>query len=181
MKVSVPKMTIEELDRLPDDGNRYELIEGELLVSPAPRSKHQMVSTNLTSLLHHFAKSRSLGRVIHAAFDVTLGSRTRVQPDIVFIARDRLHLIRETGLFGAPDLAVEILSESTWRVDEGDKLELYQRAGVQEYWIADPDQRSVTVYRFAESGEPHTLHVKDALTSPLFPGLEIPLSSVFDY
>jgi Uma2 family endonuclease len=135
----------------------------------------------LSRLLANFVEDRRLGQVYHAPFDVTLAPQTRVQPDIVFIARERLHLVKETGLFGAPDLVVEILSESTWRVDKGEKLELYRRSGVQEYWIADSDQRTITAHRFAEPGEPRTLALDDNLASPLFPGLEIPLRAVFDY
>lgn len=181
MKVSVPKMTIEELDRLPDDGNRYELIEGEFFASPAPRSKHQRISSMLLGFLIPVVEGGDLGQVYHAPFDVSLGLQTRVQPDIVYISRARLHQIAESGLFGPPDLAVEILSESTWRMDLSEKLDLYRRAGIQEYWIADPDERSITVHRFTESAGPRKLTRDETLTSPLFPGLEIPLRSIFDY
>jgi len=158
MKVGVPKMTIAEWSRLSDDGNRYELIDGELLASPTPRPKHQRVSANLVKFLLPFVERNKLGKVYYAPFDVYLesGSPTCFEPDILFI-------------------------ESTWRVDMREKKELYRRTGVQEYWMADPDDRSIAVYRFAESDQPRTLGVADTLTSPLFPGIEIPLRSVFDY
>jgi len=183
MKVGIPRMTIEEWNRLPDDGNRYELIDGELLVSPAPKTNHQRVSRRLVTLLDSFVTSRRLGEVFHAAFDVYLESesQTCVEPDIVFVANQRLHLIADEGLRGVPDLVVEILSESTRRVDLSDKLELYRRTGVPEYWVADPERRSIAVYRFADSDQPRTVVRADTLTSPLFPGLEIQLRSVFDY
>src|SRR5258706_1512503 len=153
MKVGIPKMTIEEWSRLPDDGNRYELMDGELLVSPAPRTNHQRVSLNLIILLGSVVKRQQLGEVFHAPFDVYLehGSPTCVEPDIVFVANKRRHLITDEGLRGSPDLVVEILSESTRRVDLSDKLELYRRRGIVEYWVADPDRRSFAAYRFAES------------------------------
>jgi Uma2 family endonuclease len=184
MKVGIPKMTIEEWSRLPDDGNRYELIDGQLLVSPSPRPKHQRVLGNLLDFLRPYVKSRNLGAVYFAPFDVFLdpGSPTCVEPDILFIAANRLHLIDEKkGMIGAPELVVEIFSESTWRVDMREKKDLYRRTGVQEYWMADPDDRTLAVCRFAESDQPRTLAVADTLTSPLFPGLEIPLRSIFDY
>jgi len=184
MKVGIPKMTIEEWSRLPEDGNRYELIDGELFVSPSPRPKHQDVSANLVKFLLPFVERKKLGKVYYAPFDVFLepGSSTCVEPDILFIAAHRLHLIDEKkGMIGAPELVVEIFSESTWRVDMREKKDLYRRTGVQEYWMADPDDRSIAVCRFAESDQPRTLTLTDTLTSPLFPGLEIPLRSVFDY
>ncbi len=183
MKVSIGRMSIEELDRLPEDGNRYELIDGELYVSAAPRNKHQLVSTAFLELMLPFVRKHELGRVYHAPFDVYLEPRkqTRVEPDIVFIARGRLDLIQDKGLYGAPDLVIEIISESTSHVDLFDKRDLYQRCGVTEYWIADPDERQVWLYRFQESSEPRELVMGDILTTPLLRGLEIQLSFLFAF
>lgn len=183
MKLSIGRMTIEELDRLPEDGNRYELIDGELYVSAAPRNKHQLVSSAFLELMLPFVRKDDLGRVYHAPFDVYLepGKQTRVEPDIVFIARERLHLIEERGLYGAPDLVIEILSDSTSHVDLFDKRDLYHRSGIQEYWAADPDERHILVHRFQESSDPRKLVMGDILTTPLLRGLEIPLSFVFAF
>ncbi len=174
-------MTIEEVDRLPEDGNRYELIDGELYVSAAPLNKHQMVSMRFILSMGPFIEKHKLGRLYHAPFDVYLepGKQTRVEPDILFISRDRLSLIKDKGLYGAPNLVIEIVSESSFRADRYDKRDLYQRAGVSEYWIADPDESNVLVYRFDESAEGRKLAIGDALTTPLLPGLEIPLSFIF--
>ena len=181
MKVSIARMAIEELHRLPDDGNRYELIDGELYVSAAPRNKHQRTSMDLLDWLSPFAKKHKLGLVYHAPFDVYLDppTETCVQPDILFVAGDRRQIIQDDGVHGPPDLVVEIVSESTHKTDLGDKLELYRRCGVCEYWIVDPEQRYVLVYRLAEPAEPRKLMVGETLTTPLLPGLEIPLSSLF--
>jgi Uma2 family endonuclease len=181
MKVAVPPMTLAGLDRLPRDGNRYELIDGELYVSASPSNRHQMLSVNLLEVLLPFVKQCKLGRVYHAPFDVYIehGKPTCVQPDIVFITRERIDMVREKGAHGAPDLIIEILSESTYRVDMFDKRDLYRRAGVREYWIPDPNDNQAVVYRFAESEEPRKLGPSDVLSSELLPGLDIPLASIF--
>lgn len=181
MKVSIPRITIEELDRLPEDGNRYELIDGELYVSPSPNTRHQKASIRLLQFLLPFVDKHGLGRVFHAPMDVTLEPRTqtRVQPDLLFVAQSREHIIQEKGIYGAPDLVVEIVSQSSHWADLYDKRDLYRRCGVAEYWIVDPDERYVLVYRFAESTEARKLVASDTLNTPLLPGLEIPVASVF--
>lgn len=181
MKVSIPRMTLEELDRLPEDGNRYELIDGELYVSAAPNTKHQRALVRLSGRLEFFTDKHELGPVFVAPTDVSLdpSSPTRVQPDILFVSRSRQHIIQEKGVFGAPDLVVEIVSESSYRTDLYDKRDLYRRCGVSEYWIVDADERYVLVYRFAESAEARKLAASDTLNTPLLPGLEIPVASIF--
>ena len=181
MKVGVARLTIEELHRLPEDSNRYELVDGELYVSAAPRQKHQRISSDLHDWLSPFAKKHNLGRVYHAAFDVFLDppKQTCVQPDLLFVSQDRRHIIKEDGVYGPPHLVVEIVSESTHRADTSGKRDLYRRAGVREYWIVNPDECYLLVYRFDESAEPRKLVVGDILTTPLLPGLEIPVNSLF--
>lgn len=181
MKVSIARMTIEELHRLPEDGNRYELIDGEVYVSAAPRRKHQRISAELFGLLQPFTKQHGLGEAYHAAFDVFLepGKQTCVQPDILFVARGRLAIVQEDGVHGSPDLVIEITSESTYRTDLTTKGELYRRSGVKEYWIVDPYAQNVLVYRFTESADPRKLGAGDVLTTPLLPGLEIPAAALF--
>ncbi len=182
MKVAVPRMTIEELDRLPNDGNRYELIDGELFVTAAPRIKHQRISIRLTDWLSPFARAHRLGEVFAAPTDVTPEAprQTKVQPDILFVARDRAHIINQLGIYGPPDLVIEISSESSYRADVQEKFDLYRRCGVKEYWIVYPDDRRVLVYRFAESAEPRKLVPGDVLTTPLLPGLEIEIRALFE-
>lgn len=172
-------MTLEELDRLPADFNRYELMEAELYVTPAPRTRHQIVSGRLFELLSARARKGKLGLALAAPTDVTLEPTTRVQPDLLFIAQHRLDIVAESGILGPPDLVVEILSESTHWTDRHDKLGVYRRSGVKEYWIIDVDDKSVLIHRFAESTEPQKLVISDVLTTPLLPGLRIRLRSIF--
>lgn len=181
MKVATVKMTLEELDRLPDDGNRYELIAGELYVTPAPRIRHQRVSGRLFNRLYGFAEDHKLGFVFHAPTDVTLdvATHTRVEPDLLFISKNRRSIIGEKDIQGAPELVVEIISKSTEWVDLQDKRDLYRKYGVVEYWIVDPDENYILVYRFSESAEPRKLLPGDVLTTPLLPGLRIALDDLF--
>ena len=181
MKVAVPRMTLEEWERLPNDGNRYELIDGELYVTPAPRTRHQIVQMRLSGALHAFAEAHELGTVMAAPTDVALepASQTRVEPDILFVTREREHIIEEKLINGPPDLVVEILSESTHWVDLQDKRDPYRRSGVQEYWVVDPDQNHLLVYRFAEGPEPRKLSSNEKLATPLLPGLELDLQRIF--
>lgn len=141
------RWTYEDYKRLPDDGWRYEVIEGELRMSPAPRPKHQEAVTNLGFGLVGFVKTRKLGRVFLSPVDVRLpGLAEPVQPDILFIRQDRLGIVKEKWIEGAPDLIVEILSPSNWIDDRRTKFRVYALAGVREYWIVDPDKRQIEVF-----------------------------------
>ncbi len=184
MKVnSRAKMTIAELDRLPDDGNRYELIDGELFVSPSPFVIHQRIQLRLSGLLDQFAEKHDLGRVYTAPLDVYLTlprakGETRVQPDTLFVSKARSHIIQD-WIRGAPDLVVEILSKATARADQNEKRDAYRAAGVQEYWIVDPNRQNVTVHHFATGEAPHVLSGDETLTTRLLPGFEISVSFIF--
>lgn len=132
---------------LPDDGKRYEIHDGELCVTAAPVPLHQMVSMNLEQILYVHVKTRGLGLVLHAPLDVILSDRadetTVLQPDIVFLERERLGLISSRAIEGPPTLTVEILSPGTARIDRGRKRELYARYGVPYYWLIDVDARDI--------------------------------------
>lgn len=167
---------------LPDDGNRYELIEGELFVTPAPGSGHQHVSSEIEWHLHQFVRARALGVVYHAPYEVHLPDQRRVvQPDILFIRSENAPTAEDPYFAGVPDLVVEIISPSSDRLDRYVKFGLYEGAGVPEYWIVDPRSRSVAVYGL-EAGE-YTLLVhavrEEMITSRLLAGLEIQNSSLF--
>src|SRR5258706_7396359 len=175
----IPHMTLEELDRLPDDFNRYELIAGELFATPTPRTCHQIIVIRLADAMSSYARRKKLGLVLAAPVDVTLEPESRVQPDVLFIARERLGILTEAGVLGPPDLLVEVLSESSFGSDRKDKRDLYRRAGVKEYWIVDPDKDELLVYRWPASADPTKCVPADTLTSPLIPGLRIRLRAVF--
>ena len=139
--------TYADYKQLPDDGWRYEVIEGELYLSPAPRPKHQESAGNLGSRMLLYVQERGLGKVYFAPIDVILpGYASPVQPDVLFIARERLDIVKEDFIEGPPDLIVEILSPSNWLTDRRTKFRIYAQAGVREYWIVDTDARTVEVF-----------------------------------
>jgi Uma2 family endonuclease len=139
-------LTYSDYAALPDDGRRYELHQGELSVIPAPGTRHQGAVVVLTALLHEHVRSRGLGKVFVAPTDCILSNVTVIQPDVFYIATDRLAIISERGIEGAPTLAVEVLSPSTAHLDRDRKMKLYAEHSVPYYWIADPESRSVEAY-----------------------------------
>jgi Uma2 family endonuclease len=139
-----------EFARLPDDGNRYEIIAGELCVTPAPNPVHTRIAFKLATLLEDFAEAHELGWVTPAPVDVLLGDDDYLQPDVVFVRRERGAAITDRGIEVPPDLVVEVLSPSTAFRDRGLKRERYARFGVPEYWIIDPAARRVEVYNLAD-------------------------------
>jgi len=177
------RFTYEDYRQLPDDGRRYEVIEGELVMAPSPARKHQEIIVNLGLALGFFIKSHSLGKFYFAPFDVLLSEYTVVQPDILFISNERLSVLTEENVQGAPDLIVEILSPATRERDLGIKKKIYARFGVREYWIVDPEKETIEIWSLKASGFKlhQTFQRNDNLRSPLLPGLEIPLSSIFSF
>ncbi|MHB8647877.1 MAG: Uma2 family endonuclease [Thermomicrobiales bacterium] len=139
-------MTYDEYCLLPDDGKRYQVIEGELFVSPAPRTTHQDIIVHLMVLLQTHVKAHNLGKVYVAPTDVLLGPTTVVQPDILFIRRENMGIITELNIQGPPDLCIEVLSPGTESVDRERKMAAYARYGVQEYWIINPMRQLVSIY-----------------------------------
>lgn len=141
------KWTYEDYARLPDNGMRYEVIGGELYMSPAPTTAHQRGSVELVFVLMLHVKQRGLGQVYEAPIDVILpGLANPVQPDIIFIFSERLGIVKKQHIEGVPDLIVEILSPGTAQHDRRTKFQLYAQAGVKEYWLFDPDVCVVDVF-----------------------------------
>jgi len=140
------KLTYEDYRNAPEsERERYELFEGELVMVPSPSEYHQRISVNLEFLLCGFVKQRDLGFVYDAPLDVILSDDTVLQPDILFIGKERAKIIAEEGIRGAPDLVIEILSEATAKRDRTYKKTLYARHGVKEYWLVDPATKTVEV------------------------------------
>ncbi|MEO8347519.1 MAG: Uma2 family endonuclease [Acidobacteriota bacterium] len=181
--MSVPeslRFTYEDYVLLPDD-RRYEVIDGELYLTPAPTPYHQLVKRRIERLLEDHVQDAGLGQILDAPCDVVLSRFDVLQPDIFFIAAGRLSIMGEKYISDAPDLVVEILSPGTRKRDRVFKSKRYARFGVREMWIADPDRKTIEVFVNAEGGfRPDVLYGgEDVLRSPLLPGLEIPLGRVF--
>jgi Uma2 family endonuclease len=140
--------TAEQLWEAPDDGNRYEVIYGELFVTTSPDWIHQYGSANLHLIVGNHVKQHRLGYVVAAPVGVVLAPRVGLQPDLVYVSDERANIITQRGIYGVPDLVVEILSPSTEDVDRGTELRTYAAAGVPHYWLLDPRTRAL---------EPHEL------------------------
>lgn len=176
------KYTVEDyLNVAESETERYELLEGELVMVPAPNWFHQSIAAALFEQLNQFVKERELGVVRFAPLDVEFSPHDVAQPDLIFLSRHKLDLVQEGRVRGAPDLVVEIFSPSTRQRDRTTKRTLYARHGVGEYWLVDPDAETVEVLSLGDEGFTRTrLYERaDTLRSPLFSELEIPLDAVF--
>ncbi|MGH2559091.1 MAG: Uma2 family endonuclease [Thermomicrobiales bacterium] len=138
MSVLTRPLTHADLAQFPDDGKRYEIIDGELYVAAAPAQEHQEFSKHLFRLVDGPVEATGWGKVYYAPVDVEFAEHDTVQPDLLVIRRDRMHLYRGNTFFGAPDIVIEILSPSNRSYDEFAKARLYAANGVLEYWVADP-------------------------------------------
>ncbi|MBI3361047.1 MAG: Uma2 family endonuclease [Chloroflexi bacterium] len=142
--------TYEDFLRLPDDGVRYEIIDGVLTMTNAPDPEHQFAVVQATYAFETVVRARQLGVVYTAPIEVHLpGIAKPVQPDVLFVAQARRDIVKEKFIEGAPDLIVEVTSASTARLDRKVKLDAYERAGVREYWIVNPRTRFIEVYGLA--------------------------------
>lgn len=165
----------------PEDGNRYEVIDGVLYMTPPPIEPHQNAASVLHGHMWPYIRSRQLGRLYFAPIGVVLDDENGIQPDLVFVSAAHLGIIVERGIEGSPDLVVEILSPSTRARDRGVKMRRYAAAGVPHYWIVDPRTRSLEAYRLgAEGYELIGTFGPGAIFQPeLFPGLEIPIDELW--
>jgi len=175
------KFTYKDYKSLPEsETKRYELLKGELVMVPSPNEYHQRISRKLEFLLQDFVEKNKLGEVYYAPLDVHLGEDV-VQPDILFVSKARSKIITEEEILGAPDLVIEILSPATAERDRTYKRTLYARNGVQEYWIVDPEEKTIEVMTLGRAGFESFggYRKRDTLKSSIFPGLTINLSNVF--
>jgi len=174
-------LTVADYMKLPEDGPRYELIEGELLMAPAPNRFHQELLLNLTLILANHVRQKRLGKIYTAPFDVIFDEHNVLQPDIIFFSNARASALTKAGASGAPDLAIEILSLATEKRDRVLKRAVYARSGVEELWLVLPDKRRVEIYRLAENAEraAQALGEGEQLDSRLFPGLTISIAEIF--
>lgn len=175
------KFTYADYVLYPSNGKKLQLVGGEFFMTPAPRIYHQDVSGNIFVVLHEFVLARKLGKVYEAPTDVFLSDKDVVQPDILFISKQRKHIITRNYIKGAPDLVVEILSETTKKLDLHVKRTLYAKYGVKEYWIVDPDKKKAEVLHLGKRGyEKGEIYKRgETLTSSVLTGLRISVSDIF--
>ncbi len=166
---------------LPEDGKRYEVINGELIMVAAPNTSHQIASRNIEFDLFQFVRENHLGQVFDAPFDVVLSETTVVQPDLIFIATENSGIITEKNIGGAPDLVIEILSPYTAYYDLLEKKELYATHHVREYWIVDPQKQWIEVFvnRDGKFELRQRVEKTGVVSSEVVKGWQIDLNSIF--
>jgi Uma2 family endonuclease len=174
------KFTHADLLVMPDDGKRREIIDGELYVTPSPRFSHQATSARLFRGMDRYLDREPIGEVYYAPLDVIFGEHDVVEPDIIFVLKEHRQILQD-WVRGAPDLVVEILSPTTKTIDRGPKLKAYARYGVTEYWIVDPVERAVEIYRLTPTGYQlaRSFSEEESLSSPMLPGFELQVVSLF--
>jgi Uma2 family endonuclease len=177
--------TYEDYLRLPDDGRRYEVIRGVLYVTPAPSFDHQYTVTQISRLLGNFVEESRLGVVLVAPFDIRLpgGIGNPVQPDVVFIRRERQPRSGDARFDGVPDLMIEVLSPGNWRFDRNTKLPAYRDAGAPEVWLVDPLARTVEVFVLVAHRSEYTLRESrsegELVGSTVLPRLKLEVARLF--
>lgn len=175
--------TVDDWENFPDDGRRYEIIEGEKIVSTAPRFIHQLLVKRFVKLLSLHVDEKNLGEVLPTP-GIIFSKKDGVIPDVIFISRSRLRLfLLDDKIQGAPELVVEIMSPGKRNMerDRVTKLKLYSRFPVEEYWIVNPMRKQIEVFRTTQHGlRPiEVLNETDKLVSPLFPDFSLSLTELF--
>ena len=181
MTQAATKMTYDQYCLLPEDGKQYELIDGELFMTPAPKPKHQRIVLRLAEELSAYVKKNGLGEVFVSPVDVLMDRHTVLQPDVLFISSARAGIVKEEAIEGAPDLVVEVLSPSTFYKDLRKKMMAYSQFGVQEYWIVDSETQTIELYgrRDDKLQLAQKFSSGDAVESALLPGLRLAVKDVF--
>jgi Uma2 family endonuclease len=180
MNLTTTKLTYHDYMLLPDDGKRYEIIEGDLCLTPAPVTRHQIIVGRLIHLLLSYLETHPVGTVLTAPCDVLLSDTDIVQPDVLYVRNNSKAHVTEQNVQGPPDVVVEILSPRTAARDRDLKRKRYERFGVQEYWLVDPDHNTLEI--LALNAEQYTqvcCAIRPATcTSALFPGLTLDLGQL---
>ena len=176
----IAPFTATEYRAMPDDGLRYQIVEGDLFVTPTPNTFHQFVQKNLLRILDTYVLAHPVGKILGAPCDVYLDESNVFQPDVLFVAAAHAARLKDDGIHGAPDLAIEILSPSTAALDRR-KRTLLAQAGTVEFWQVDPALRQIQRFVFAESmNKPVALiDEPESFSSPLFPGLVLATPEIF--
>jgi Uma2 family endonuclease len=154
---AAPEWTYSEYARLPDDGNRYEVIDGEVCMTPAPGPPHQMVASELLFILREYVRKHGLGEM-HWDIDLLFVSGQFLRPDMLFVPTESAAGISDRGMEDTPGLVVEVLSPHSKRIDRIKKPPRYRDFGVPEYWVVDPVARTIERYRLAADAAPEIVH-----------------------
>ncbi len=167
--------------RLPDDGNRYEILGGELIMTPAPTVIHQRVTRRLTLSLTEFVEKEEMGEVFFSPIDVVLTDTDVIQPDLLFVARENSKIIKRKKINGAPDLIIEVTSPSTGYYDLVVKKRIYEKHGVKEYRVVDPHLKWIEIYHWEEGKYQMLARAEKSGTveSALLPGWSVDLKHLF--
>lgn len=175
------KLTYEDILSLGETNQRIELFDGVLVMSAMPNPEHQGIATDLAALLREYVKRKQIGKVYGAPIDVKLSADIVLQPDVWFLSNERKHINDGKRLLEAPDLVVEILSESTQGKDRTYKLQHYALGGAREYWIVSPEKKEIEVFQNVATAFRliRIFGLRDTLSSALFPGLDLPVVEVF--
>jgi Uma2 family endonuclease len=174
-------LNVHDFMDLPEGPPYYELVEGELFMSPPPNLYHQGIVGNIVRILHRYLDKHAIGEVFFAPCGVFLTEINAYQPDAFYIANERLSILAEEGVQGAPDLVIEVLSLSTERRDKGPKKKIYAATGVQELWLVDPRAQELAVFYLQESVDTPkiTVRANGRFESPLFPRLTLHGMEIF--
>jgi Uma2 family endonuclease len=173
-------LTVDDYRATPD-GTRYQLVEGELIMSPSPTNHHQTIIWNFSQIFGEYLKKNAVGKVYLAPFDVYLSRHNVVQPDVLFVAHANRGIIAEDGVHGPPDIAIEVLSPSNAHLDKKAKRQVYTREGVKELWLVDPLLLQIQIYdlKKAPTKPIKVLEEDESFSSPLLPGLTVSAADVF--
>jgi Uma2 family endonuclease len=179
MALALELKTVDDLLAMPDDGHRYELIFGEIVTSPSPRTKHQVVIGRLFREMEEIIEPHRLGVLFLSPLDVRISRHNMVQPDLFFIGRERLGIVTDERIEGPPDLAVEVLSPSNRSQDLVKKAFLYASNGVTEYWIVDPENELIAVNTLVDGQYVAKPFENGAAASSVLPGFSVRPDELF--
>jgi Uma2 family endonuclease len=176
------RLTYQDYCALPEDGRRYEILDGDLYMSPSPEIRHQDIILSLAAILREHVREQKLGRVFVAPLDVILDEHNIVEPDIIYVSKAKQGIISRQNIQGTPDLLIEVLSPSSRDRDLRDKRNIYARCGVPFYWIVDPEAGTLLELQLVESAYATVaLHVKGSTFRPVhFPDLAIELNALWE-
>ena len=175
------KYTHADLLVMPDDGKRREILDGDLIVSPSPLLLHQAIVMRLIAIFVRYLDRKPVGKIFASPLDVIFSDLDVLEPDLIFVRNENVAILQD-WVRGVPDLVIEVLSPGSCSMDRGPKLKAYARFGVPEYWIVDPEARTIEVYRQGAGGYELVLICgqRDSVTSPLLPEFVLHVAEVFE-